>query len=164
MIPPKVDVSAVEASTSLVNNKSVAFADSIASSRGYLSVQLVRRPVCTRSCRQSHTRVSARVLAGGLMQTGSHDDVTDVELNLTMRGQTEFVGLEFAQRERESARVLNDVRGTRARQDGRTNEREERTVLPSRFFTERRRRECLNGSFTSGPFPLICAPLHQGAT
>ncbi|EZA49905.1 hypothetical protein X777_11393 [Ooceraea biroi] len=93
MTSPKVDVSAAEASTSLVNNKSVA-----------LPTRSPRVGVtypyhfesCARTHVHIHTRVAARVVAAGLMQTGSHDDVTDVKLKLTMRGQPGFVGLEFA--------------------------------------------------------------------
>jgi hypothetical protein len=68
MIPRKVDVG-TEANISPVNNKSVALP-----SRRYLSSNRARTSfTCT------HAHAHARARAVGLMQTGSHDDVTDAE-------------------------------------------------------------------------------------
>jgi len=79
-----------------VNNKSVAL-PSRSPRAGVTYLRIVR-------ARHSRARTRTRVLAVGLVQTGSHDDVTDAELNPTMRGQPEFVGLEFAEGGRASER------------------------------------------------------------
>ena len=68
MTPPKVDVSTAEASTSLVNNKSVALPTRSPRATGLAIVH--SGIMCT------YTRVLARIReAYGLVQTGSYDDV-----------------------------------------------------------------------------------------
>lgn len=51
------------------------------------------------------------------MQTGSRDDVTDVVNLNSRRGQSEFVGLELADREREICKITS---AERPRQDERS--------------------------------------------
>lgn len=93
MTPPKVDVSAAEASTSLVNNKSVALPTRSPRASGLAIAH--SGIMCT------YIRVLARTReAYGLVQTGSHDDVYRHKPKPLLRGvSSEFVGLEPVVRE-----------------------------------------------------------------